>query len=305
MSLLANAITSIQLGLADYKARDKRRVISSVRNFHAGVLLLLKEKLRRLSPLNSDEVLIKDKIFPKLDSDGKIIFVGKGRKTVDIQQTKDRFKSLGIKFDWDRFEKITDLRHDMEHYHTSIGEDAIRGMVSNAFVLVRDFVKNELAEEPLTLLGADTWKALLKTQDVYEKERFDCMTELGKVNWESNALRDAVLEFACPKCFSSLLSPENTTQHYSDVSLKCRSCGEIHDFQSFATGALKSVKSGGEPVVIECSSCFGNGYIIAEGRCVLCGEQTDCECSQCGREFPEDELNAEGFCSECQSIHRD
>jgi len=214
VSLLANAKISIELGLADFKSRDKRRLISSVRNFHAGVLLLLKEKLLRLSPPNTNEVLIKQKISPKQDSKGNISFIGEGRKTVDIQQIKDRFKSLGIAFDWTRFDKITDLRNEMEHYHTSAGHDAIRGMVSNTFILVRDFVTVELAEEPLALLGSDTWNALLKTQEVYEKERFDCAAELGKVNWESNALRDAVLAFACPECGSSLLIPEDAAQHY-------------------------------------------------------------------------------------------
>ncbi len=138
MSLLKNAKISIRLGLEDYKSNDKRRVISSVRNFHAGVLLLLKEKLRRLSPSNSDEVLIKDKILPKLDANRKIIFVGKGKKTVNTEQIKDRFESLGIKFDWARFYKIKNLRDDIEHYHSA----EITGMVSDAFILVRDFVMN-------------------------------------------------------------------------------------------------------------------------------------------------------------------
>jgi len=52
ISLFANAITSIELGAEDYEAAksDPRRAISAVRNFFAGVLLLLKERLRRISP---------------------------------------------------------------------------------------------------------------------------------------------------------------------------------------------------------------------------------------------------------------
>ena len=79
MSLLANAKNSIELGLADFNSGDDKKLISSVRNFHAGVLLLLKEKLRRLSPANSNEVLIKYKVVPQLDSTGNLTFVGEGR----------------------------------------------------------------------------------------------------------------------------------------------------------------------------------------------------------------------------------
>ena len=58
-ALLNNAITSIQIGVKDYleSEKDPRRVISAVRNIYAGVLLLFKEKLYRLSPQGSNEVL--------------------------------------------------------------------------------------------------------------------------------------------------------------------------------------------------------------------------------------------------------
>ena len=51
ISLFANAIESIQIGVEDLLKNDDRRVLSAVRNVHAGVLLLCKEKLRQLSPV--------------------------------------------------------------------------------------------------------------------------------------------------------------------------------------------------------------------------------------------------------------
>ena len=269
MSLLANAKISIRLGLEDYKSKDNRRIISSVRNFHAGVLLLLKEKLFRLSPSNSDEVLIKEKIQPKLDANGEIIFVGKGKKTVNTEQIKERFESLGIKFDWRRFQKITDLRNELEHYHNVTRRSEISDMVSDAFILVRDFVKNELVEDPRSLLGRDVWKTLVAEGSVYKKERQDCLVELDKVKWESNTLRDAVLEYGrCPQCRSFLVTPKDSTAHYSKLTMECRSCGKAHDFLSIATKALEKVGDRIGSVVEECPSCFGNGYVIAEGKCV-------------------------------------
>ena len=50
MSLLQNAIDSIEMGVEDHEHADQRRAAFAVRNFFAGVLLLLKEKLRQESP---------------------------------------------------------------------------------------------------------------------------------------------------------------------------------------------------------------------------------------------------------------
>jgi len=51
-SILKNAIISIQLGIEDFlkTEKDPRRALSAMRNLYAGVLLLFKEKLARLSP---------------------------------------------------------------------------------------------------------------------------------------------------------------------------------------------------------------------------------------------------------------
>lgn len=96
MSLLQNAADSIRLGLEDFDSEDDVRLLSAARNLHAGVLLLYKEKLRRLSPAGSNEVLLKKDIRPALDDRGTVIFVGSGKKTVDVQQIKERFKTLNV-----------------------------------------------------------------------------------------------------------------------------------------------------------------------------------------------------------------
>lgn len=54
-TILDNAIQSIQIGVEDYLALsdDPRRALSAVRDLSADVLLLLKERLRELSPQDS------------------------------------------------------------------------------------------------------------------------------------------------------------------------------------------------------------------------------------------------------------
>lgn len=57
-TLLSNAIQSIEIGVEDFQSQDQRRLLSAVRNIQAGILLLCKEHLRKLSPPTSDEVLV-------------------------------------------------------------------------------------------------------------------------------------------------------------------------------------------------------------------------------------------------------
>ena len=92
MSLLANAVDSIQVGVEDLLKSDDRRVSSAVRNVHAGVLLLCKEKLHRLSP--RDDLLLAQRYEPRRTRAGKIELVPVGRKTVGVERKSDSASKL-------------------------------------------------------------------------------------------------------------------------------------------------------------------------------------------------------------------
>lgn len=83
MNILKNSIDSIQLGIDDFESNEDKRIISSVRNLYAGILLLFKELLLRLSPSSSNEVLLKTLVLPLKQSNGTIFFKGIGKKTVN------------------------------------------------------------------------------------------------------------------------------------------------------------------------------------------------------------------------------
>ena len=121
---------------------------------------MLKEKLRRLSPPGSDEVLLKQKIKPVNTPTG-ISFVGTGKKTVDIQQIKERFSSLGVGADWKRIDRITEARNNIEHYWTDKSTAQLKEVVSSTFVAIGPFLVRELGIEPVDILGENTWNTLL------------------------------------------------------------------------------------------------------------------------------------------------
>ena len=310
MSLIQNAVDSIANGLSDFGSKDRKRIISAVRNIHAGILLLFKEKLQRLSPKGSNDALIKERIVPVIGPKGRVFFVGKGRKTVDVRGIQERFTSLGISVDWKRFERVNTIRNDIEHYYTAIHPDAIRKMISDTFILIRDFIKNELEEDPLEILGQQNWKKLLEVSEVFDVEFKESRDVIDSIDWKSDALTEAMQEVQCNECGSPLLLPVARAGGIKPA-LRCKSCGEEREFEDYGEAAIKgmyegvnfrSIKDGGEELTTTCPHCFRDAYIVDEERCAICGESCEHVCSRCGNRIPVSELSDGDICGWCQHM---
>jgi hypothetical protein len=310
MSLLINAVESIQIGVEDYLMDDdRRRHLSAVRNICAGILLLYKEKLYRLSP-EQNEVLIKKDIKPTYDNEGNIIFVGEGKKTVDVHEIEQRFKNLDIEVDWKKFKELNQLRNNIEHYYTDKSPDVVREVVAKSFILIRDFISEHLQEDPLERLGDKCWQALLDTADVYRVEKEVCTKSLEKINWKYTALEESVNQIRCPDCHSSLIKTEDEGDYNISTSLVCSLCG--HDFvldevikqclsDGLSTETYVAIKEGSEPPLGTCPDCYRDTYLIAEDCCTACGYKREYfECEMCGTPLSLDEQDLEGLCSGCQ-----
>ncbi|WP_323813584.1 hypothetical protein [Cellvibrio sp. NN19] len=310
MSIIKNAIDSIQVGVEDFESDDDRRSVSAVRNIGAGILLLYKEKLCQLSPDGNKELLIKQNIRPVKNQNGDIVFEGKGHKTVDVQTIKERFSSLNVSVDWSRFDEINKLRNDLEHYFTSESPDTVREVVAKSFLLIRDFLLEHLDLNPQEALGNDCWATLLNVSEVYSTEERECKATIDAVNWIYSSVEESLKHLRCNQCRSSLIqavSPENT---YPFIDLHCKSCGNDFSFydvleqcieDSLAWQAARNVKDGGDPIYGSCRGCGKSTFIIEEGCCVACEyemEYTNCE--MCDAPLGIDDQYNEGKCGYCQ-----
>lgn len=306
-SLLENALDSIRVGVQAYESHERAQLLSSVRNVHSGVLLLYKEALRRLSPEGSADVLVKEHIEPRR-VDGKLTFVGAGAKTATTATIKARFKGLGISTDWNRLFAVEKVRNEVEHHYTETHEDAIKGLIADAFVLVRDFLANELEEQPVELLGHETWEKMLNVAQVLERERAECAEALRRTTWGSEVLAAGVKALRCDECGSPLLVPGPTGAE----ALVCRSCGVEESRDSFAERAvehqLRSDRSPapGDPEeegqYVTCPFCQRETYILAERQCAACGEVCAHVCSACGQDIPASELSDGSICGYCEHM---
>lgn len=311
MSILNNAIDSIILGLEDFESTDKRRLISCTRNIFAGIFLLYKHKLSTLSPEDSDEVLIKQRILPEKDEIGNLVWKGKGKKTVDVNQIKERFKSLGITTHWDRVDKINNFRNDIEHYHSNLSKDAIRDLISNSFIVIRDFISNELSLDPQVLLGSDSWNILVSVAEVFQKEKEVCNDEIDNIDWNSESVGEVIKSMSCDKCGSSLVSIKIENPEREEIVFYCKSCNSefgyldvIEDatqkYHSF--GRYLSFTDGDELPLITCPNCMHETYVFSERQCYYCGHSVEHTCGRCGQDIVPEELDGSGFCGWCSHM---
>lgn len=315
MSILENALDSIAIGLEDFNSKDKRRIVSATRNVFAGMLLLFKHKLSELSPKGSDEVLIKQNVSPSIDDSGNLSWTaGRSKKTVDVQNIETRFNSLGVKVDWNRLKKINSYRNNIEHYYDKEGlsHDAIKKLISESFIVIRDFISSELKRDPRELLGDDSWAILISSHEVYESEKKKCNESIKSLpGFFSDKVQEILIEGKlCEKCGSDLIGSKSIG-NVTDATFECRSCGNKEDYSKTILNAVNNIygcdpflaaKDGGvEELFGECPSCLAHTYIVTEDLCPSCGASDLSEdCFRCGDSLSLEEISdGEGLCSYC------
>lgn len=307
-TILKNAVASLQIGIEDYLSEDERRSLSSVRNLTAGILLLFKEKLRQLSPEGSDEVLIKKSLRPVRNTGQGLTFLGEGKKTVDVQEIKERFKSLGVVADFARLDEVIRLRNEIEHYRTSVTAAAMREVLAKSFLVVRDFIARELDEDPAGLLGEDTWSTMLAKGEVYERELAECQAAMDAVHWSSADGQRIARHIRCERCESELMKPVDAeVENPSHLIFHCASCGYDSKFDDVIEAAVGdcyvgesylAMTKGGEVPVGICPDCIRETFIVADGRCIACGGQLHfTRCAICGEGLGPDDQDNNGLCS--------
>jgi hypothetical protein len=309
-TIIDNAVQSIQIGLEDYRDPDPRRVLSAVRNVQAGILLLCKEQLRRLSPLESEEVLLRLKMRP-VRRDGTIVMTGDGRRTVDQAQIKERFSQLGIVIDWKPLDRLTTYRNDIEHYRFAGGREPLTAAIAGSAKIIRELVGDVLGSDPRLLLGQASWDVLLETESVFDAEFAACRATLAAIHWYSPGVAGSLDDLACPSCSSPLLAqadPANTDQSLADF--RCRSCGDAHCSEEVIEHAIGQIfyadfyiamTDGGEDPVVECANCQAETFVLSEEQCAACGyTRAVRHCADCGVETDEDDFDRnDGRCVPC------
>lgn len=265
MSIKNNAIDSISLGLEDYETsitqKDERRIISCTRNIYAGILLLFKHKISII--------------------DEELLWVGNKRNnTVNYKNIRDLFEQRKIEVDWVRLDKINSYRNDAEHYFSTLQYKAVQGLISNSFLIIRDFIAEQLNEDPKEILGSDSWLTMVKIHEVYQREKDDCDSLTETLNFFSDDIFNAVISYSCEECGSDLIYPSKSGIEAVESDFLCKSCESSISYEEFIGTAVKdyhqissyvAMTDGGDSPITECPFC-GGVYLYEEKICAECGE---------------------------------
>ncbi|ACY13544.1 hypothetical protein [Haliangium ochraceum] len=307
MNLVENAIESIEVGVEDYQLNVPRRVASAVRNFYAGVLLLLKEKLRQLSPADSNEALLRERVEFQCTPAG-VIFVGTGKKTVDVEEIKRRFRSLKLPLDTHRLDKLRAIRNDIEHYASRHSHSRVQEAIAQTFVLVTRVMSEHLAMSPADTFTGPVWRTMLSEAETFREVEKRCQRALLTLDGVPSAARDVLKRLVCPKCDSSLLMAESNAP-YAESEFTCQACAstcaldeviERAIAESYAGDAYRAVKDGEEGPLDLCPTCSREAYHRKDDVCLACGESRPYpNCLRCGSDLMLDEQFDKGMCSYC------
>jgi hypothetical protein len=322
--LYENAIVSIQLGIEDFKLSqlpesdggNPFRALSSVRNLHAGLLLLFKYKIA--ISVNTDELAYElihsppNKILPHPDGSGGVTWQPEGRfkkSTIDVSEIKERFKNFGVTVDWTVVEKLQECRNHLEHLHPNNSLGEVAEFVADLFPVVRDFITSELHDFPQNVLGS-AWDTMLKHKQFFSQQLINSLS-----SWEKAGVPAGMEEYlehcSCPECGSKLLNAshmnlaagETVSEDESLFNFICTSCGETELIAPLLIEALQREffywpPDGDEPTYEMCYQCGHETFLIAEQSCRWC----ECvlerkSCSICGEMLTQDEQDNEGLCS--------
>lgn len=310
--MLKNAVESIQIGMEDFHNKDPRRVLSAIRNLYAGILLLFKCKLQRLSPEESDEVLLKEKVTPVIDATtGTVTWKGKGSKTVDIQEIEDRLKSLGVKdVDWERLKTLQKIRNNIEHYYSQHSQDQMKEAVASSLHLIRQFCKPYLGQDPTHILGQECWELMLRVTTVFDAELEDCRENLLSVEWSFDEVKDSIEEMRCPHCKSPLVKTVDASARADAVEFVCSSCGQKSPRWKVIGPAIsarlevphREIVRGVAPETEICPDCGEDAFLYRHGQCVACLYELEYDrCIRCDDLLSLDEQEFQGFCAYCDA----
>lgn len=299
MTILQNAIDSIQLGIEDYELikENPKRLISCTRNLFSGILLLFKYYLYTLNP---------DLIYIALKSKEK-------KKTLDFKQLKDKLDESQVLIEWGELEKIQKIRNDIEHKYSDENPLIILGLVAASFNVINDFVRKYLQRDPIELFGEEVWSILIEVDRVYQIERKQCINDLDSNTYYNIKILELIKQSNCSECRFDLIKPLKNNADADQIRYRCLFCFQENDYHELIVSAIEQEVDYQQrrdsmfgdslnELFCTCPSCWMNAYSIESCFCFSCQYQAKQICDVCESSLTGDEISFQSkFCSSCRN----
>ena len=311
--LLENAVISIRLGIEDYQSEDEGRKVSSIRNIHAGVLLLGKQCLLKKAPEAEIWQVLAADYEPRPDGKGGVTIKPRETRTIDFRGLRKRFKDFDIK--WPKnphnYKALNKIRNDLEHLYSDVSKERMQEAIAGIFPLVGGFL-DILEEDPAKLLK-ESWQVMIQETGFYNQLKSECNESFKQLSWgDPLVLAD---KMQCPNCSSSLICQvdgENGDPAY--IEGKCQACGqqltaeqtvEIVVKARYGFKDYRAFKDGGENVIHQCPECYNTTYVddydTETNHCYFCEYEVCGTCNLCGEELTvsNQSIDNSSYCDYC------
>jgi hypothetical protein len=302
--LLENAVSSIQIGVEDFRSNDPRRALSAIRNLFAGILLLAKEALVVASKGTDPTLVLAAKFKPVLDKEGRTAIVPDTDVTVDFTRIGQRLNDFGVKVDQNALKALNRIRNDIEHRYTNEPASSVRQVIAKAFPVVISLCR-DVGMIPSTLLG-EAWNVIIGVKTIYEAELKSCLESFGAVQWQSGAMKK--IKLFCDSRESDLVPQDNPDHENCEaIMATCQACGQEFDGQTLVEHAIGShwvsdhysatMGEGYQPIHT-CPNCNVEAYLTVDTftECAWCG----CGMGKCEFCDPENvSIDNDGICASC------
>jgi len=220
LSLYENAVDSIQHAIEHYtQDRDERRRYKyTLLHLAQGVMLLLKERLKREHPCL---------IFNNVADDSK---------TIDIETTVIRLEKIA-KVDLGNgkgiIQELARVRNGIEHYAVAISRHQADSIIGRLVPFLVEFCQSQLGVDFAREIGDDTWQALLSIEDYL----------VNAIRGAEQKIKaEGIKSYFCKRCradtaIETATSHTNSQDRFAFVSClvcgddvfvraTCRECGE-------------------------------------------------------------------------------
>lgn len=308
--LMENAKGSIRIGIEDYflakdkHDRDKKfRMISALRNIYAGILIMFKERLLRLSTDRCLIFLESDKESNKAWLNEKML--NRKAKTVNVHDIKKLFKKFHVDYQEKYLEQLNQARNELEHFSADVSDDYLEELLVKAHHIILDFINGFEDETIENWIDRDQWKKIEQSYQLVQEEKKRIEEEYVNFCFFSEQLEARMKHSVCPNCFSPLLIP---TGEKNDPVMECCYCKEkyspIEIIQS-EHDEHYNIKNGGDPTLGICPQCCEGTLEVEEDemifKCDNCGyKQSNC-CEYCGSSIPIEEVSEDdNYCGHCR-----
>ena len=310
--LFQNAIYTIQLAVDDYdlSKNDDRRKNTSIRNMYAGLCLLAKYILKIKSPKNSEGILIYSDFRMKIKNENsEIIYEKKGNRTINYDQTKERFKCLGVYLTWENFDKINKIRNEIEHLCSEEKREYLDQVFVNSLQLIDEMFDNIYQNSAKKCMGDEYYQKLCNISDHYKQRKSDCDKTFGYFRDEIERFDDFLKSIECTICGSEFIKNESQSDKFENIVLKCETCGksnphkksisEYADEVGYIALYISQTKGGDIEwnFISECPDCSNFTFWNPTSECLskMCKHQS--RCRSCGDPIDDQRIDAE--CESC------